>query len=52
MPQMMPMSWMCLMLYFTFMLMFFNIMTYYININKPLFKCSFSYKTITSMFNW
>nr|ASY98571.1 ATP synthase F0 subunit 8 [Metallyticus sp. JZ-2017] len=53
MPQMMPMSWMYLMVYFTLMLMFFNTLIYYVNTNKPLYKhLKLTFHTIPFSFNW
>nr|ASM82751.1 ATP synthase F0 subunit 8 [Hestiasula sp. FS-2017] len=50
MPQMMPLNWLMLFTFFSFLMISFNMMNYYIFINKNMFKIK--PKMTTKIMNW
>nr|YP_010397463.1 ATP synthase F0 subunit 8 [Sinomantis denticulata]ASY98142.1 ATP synthase F0 subunit 8 [Sinomantis denticulata]UQJ77596.1 ATP synthase F0 subunit 8 [Sinomantis denticulata] len=50
MPQMMPLSWLTLFFFFSFMFITFNVMNYYTPYKLPTLKTSI--KTLSKTLNW
>nr|YP_009469760.1 ATP synthase F0 subunit 8 [Schizocephala bicornis]AVE15738.1 ATP synthase F0 subunit 8 [Schizocephala bicornis] len=51
MPQMMPLNWMLLFVFFSVLLIYFNILNFYITYYKPKYKLQ-SYKAYNKTMNW
>nr|ASY98577.1 ATP synthase F0 subunit 8 [Camelomantis moultoni] len=52
MPQMMPLNWLMLFLFFSIMLMLFNVMNFYSFFNKMLTLKSFKKSTKSLIWKW
>nr|ASY98255.1 ATP synthase F0 subunit 8 [Pseudogalepsus sp. JZ-2017] len=52
MPQMMPLNWILLFMFFSIVLIMFNIMNYYMHFNKFSSKMPFSQKFKTLYWKW
>nr|ASM82673.1 ATP synthase F0 subunit 8 [Rhombodera latipronotum]ASY98640.1 ATP synthase F0 subunit 8 [Rhombodera valida] len=52
MPQMMPLNWLMLFLFFSIMLIMFNVMNFYSSFNKISSLTSFKQKTTTLIWKW